>query len=515
MPANPPPSSSATTADNSKAKSSTSGGSSRKKILQTSVPKVPELPISQAFFAVQVHYQTLEELSASSTGGGNYQNEVQRRVEKELVESAKKLFHSIARYRMAPYLQHVHQELEALMGADKLGLLFRQAISGYKDEDPTQNVATTNTNNIKKKKKKNVWHDGLVLDGNQVQSIDELYTKLAEANTRQIEKQQQEMDEEQENDEDEYRRLKIYLAVTHAQIGDYKRAIGLYKEVVEDPRTMIDQQMYATFGLLLIGLFYTSQKPLANRSLVPIENPALRKEGLIMKTWIEKAQTLIDKKGDWDRRNRLRAYQCIWKVWQRDYEGASKLFLETIATYESEELMPLSEFIEYGSLACALALDRPLLKKKVIDSPEFTKEAKNRPYLDALLGNFYYCLYDKYFVALADVETKVLNVRQFWYPHMNFYVREMRIRAYTQLLESYRFIKLESVAQKFGVSEQFIENDLAKFITAGRLHFTIDKVKGTVVNNRPDVKNQQYQGVVKKGDELLNRIQALSRIINI
>jgi 26S proteasome regulatory subunit N7 len=36
-----------------------------------------------------------------------------------------------------------------------------------------------------------------------------------------------------------------------------------------------------------------------------------------------------------------------------------------------------------------------------------------------------------------------------------------------------------------------------------------------VITNRPDTKNAQYQSVIKGGDILLNRVQKLSRVINI
>ena len=41
--------------------------------------------------------------------------------------------------------------------------------------------------------------------------------------------------------------------------------------------------------------------------------------------------------------------------------------------------------------------------------------------------------------------------------HCRYYVREMRIHAYTQLLESYRSLTLQYMANAFGVSEEFID----------------------------------------------------------
>lgn len=41
------------------------------------------------------------------------------------------------------------------------------------------------------------------------------------------------------------------------------------------------------------------------------------------------------------------------------------------------------------------------------------------------------------------------------------------------------------------------------------------QVSGIVETNRPDLKNALYQDTIKKGDVLLNRIQKLSKIIDI
>ena len=43
------------------------------------------------------------------------------------------------------------------------------------------------------------------------------------------------------------------------------------------------------------------------------------------------------------------------------------------------------------------------------------------------------------------------------YPHCRYYIREMRIHVYTQLLESYRSLTLQYMANAFGVSEEFID----------------------------------------------------------
>ena len=46
---------------------------------------------------------------------------------------------------------------------------------------------------------------------------------------------------------------------------------------------------------------------------------------------------------------------------------------------------------------------------------------------------------------------------RFLSPHYRYYVREMRIQAYSQLLESYRSLTLDYMATAFGVTKGFVD----------------------------------------------------------
>ena len=134
----------------------------------------------------------------------------------------------------------------------------------------------------------------------------------------------------------------------------------------------------------------------------------------------------------------------------------------------------------------------------------------------------------------AALEQTHLKPNRLLAPHTRYYVREMRILAYNQLLESYRSLTLDSLARSFGVSIDFVDkyvlyilpfarcvrhvltahhSELSRFIASGRLHCTIDKVNGVVETNRPSVKNAQYETVVRQGDILLNAVQRLSKVL--
>eukprot|EP01042_Synura_sphagnicola_P000187 gene187-188_t len=109
----------------------------------------------------------------------------------------------------------------------------------------------------------------------------------------------------------------------------------------------------------------------------------------------------------------------------------------------------------------------------------------------------------------------LLSKDRFLGGHITYLVREYRVLAYAQYLESYRSVMLPSMATAFGLSSELLDRELARFIASGRLNAKIDKVANVVETVRPDKKNAQYQDVIKKGDALLNQIQKLARVIDV
>lgn len=127
------------------------------------------------------------------------------------------------------------------------------------------------------------------------------------------------------------------------------------------------------------------------------------------------------------------------------------------------------------------------------------------PALSLLTTSLQKSAYADFFTALSDVEQTHLLPSPLLAPHARFYVREMRIKAYSQILESYRSLTLERMCRSFGVSEAFIDRDLSKFIAGGRLKCRIDKVQGVIITNRLEKvgKTGVYENLVKQGDVLL------------
>jgi len=291
----------------------------------------------------------------------------------------------------------------------------------------------------------------------------------------------------------EIRETNLAKAEYLSSIGDREAALTQLR-VTYEKTVSLGQRLDILFHMIRIGLFYTDHDLISRN--------------------VEKARTLIDEGGDWDRRNRLRVYEGLYCMAVRDFKKAANLFLETVSTFTCYELTDYRTFVTYTVLCSMISLPRVQLRKDVVKGSEILEVLHGAPDIQEFLFSLYNCQYAKFFVKLAWVEDFMKTDRNFAV-HYRYYVREMRILAYNQLLESYRSLTLQYMADVFGVSVSFIDQELARFIAAGRLHCKIDKVNGIVETNRPDSKNYQYQSCIRSGDILLNRIQKLSRVINI
>lgn len=127
--------------------------------------------------------------------------------------------------------------------------------------------------------------------------------------------------------------------------------------------------------------------------------------------------------------------------------------------------------------------------------------------ISSLSISLYTSEYKSYFPYLLETYDKVLLPSKYLNQHADYFVREMRRMVYAQLLESYKTLSIKSMAGAFGVSEDFLDKDLSKFIPTKQLNCVIDRVNGIVETNRPDNKNAQYQLLVKQGDGLITKLQ--------
>ncbi|GMP85636.1 hypothetical protein CsSME_00038715 [Camellia sinensis var. sinensis] len=276
--------------------------------------------------------------------------------------------------------------------------------------------------------------------------------------------------------ESEIREAHLAKSLFFIRIGDKEKALEQLK-LTESKTVAAGQKMDLVFHTLQIGFFYMDFD-------------------LISKS-IDKAK----------KKNRLKVYEGLYYMSTRNFKKATSLFLDSISTFTTYELFPYDNFIFYTVLTSIISLDRVSLKLKVVDALEIFTVIGKIPHLLGFLNSLYDCQYN-----WPDGANKIGPL---FASLLLVYMREVRTVVYSQFLESYESVTIEAMAKAFGVTVEFIDLELSHFIAAGKLHCKIDKVAGVLETNRPDAKNALYQATIKQGDFLLNRIQKLSRVIDL
>jgi 26S proteasome regulatory subunit N7 len=318
---------------------------------------------------------------------------------------------------------------------------------------------------------------------------------LAAENAAKLEQLQATLDDAIQNlGETEVREAMLAISDYYCKIGNQEKAMEEYEKTLKKT-VALGQKLDILFTLVRLGFFYYDSE--------------------LVRSSIKRAHQLMEEGSDWDRRNRLKTYEAIAAMQARRFNKSATLFIQTLSTFSSFEIFDFEQYVFYTAVSAIISLDRVSLKEKIIDSSEVLSVINNIPHLQTFLNSYYSGDYKAFFTSLLPLVDRIHNDRVL-HPHARWFCREMRVKAYSQFLESYRSVQLSSMATHFGVSVKFLDEELSRFISMRRLNCKIDKVAGVVETNRPDSKNAEYASTIKQGDLLLNRVQKLAaRVINL
>lgn len=287
----------------------------------------------------------------------------------------------------------------------------------------------------------------------------------------------------------EIRDALLAKAQLFCRIGDIPKAVEAYS-VAYGKTVGVGSRLDITLTLLRIGFVFR------DRALV--------------KKQLQTAKEEMEKGGDWERRNKLKVFQGIDLMLSRNFTEASKVFLSVLPTFPSCALLSFEHFIFYSAVLALLCCDRPTLKDQVVSAPPILEGADDD--IKGLLNSFYSAKYKEFMTFLVPVAKRIKR-DVYLSPHYLYLVRALRLRAYQQYLDPYKTVSLSNMAAAFGVSPQFIEEEVSGFIASGKLGCRVDRVNGVVEAYRPEGRSRLYLQIIKQGDVLLNRIQKLARVL--
>eukprot|EP01083_Nonionella_stella_P255214 876259_1 len=136
---------------------------------------------------------------------------------------------------------------------------------------------------------------------------------------------------------------------------------------------------------------------------------------------MEQTKKLIDKGGDWDRRNRFTVYTSAHNFRIRKFKDAAQGLLDSIATFSANEIFNYESLVKYTIVSSVLSLDRSVIKEKLIDSPDIIKIIDKIKIFKSFLYAFYECRYNEFFRALIEIMRDFVRFDVYLNVHSNFF----------------------------------------------------------------------------------------------
>ena len=312
---------------------------------------------------------------------------------------------------------------------------------------------------------------------------------------KRIEEIKKKMEEDVEGLEEKDKASYIFeIGKIYKEKKQMDKAIEQFKETIAQTISF-NTKFDAIFEILHIGLLEKNQD--------------------ILKEYLAKCKDLLKEEGaDWEKKNRFKIYEGLNFVLNKNFKDAGKNFLEALMTFTSYELFDFKTFVFYTAVINIITVDRKTLKEKIIDNSDVLSCINDIPHLQRFLNSFYDGEYAEFLVELYHI-IQMLKKDFYLSKHYNFFINEMRIKVYSQFLQSYRTVTIENMANVFGVSTNFIDAELSNFISQGRINAKIDKVSGIIECQHNEQNIDLYQTTIRESDILISKIHKLGKLLEI
>ena len=311
---------------------------------------------------------------------------------------------------------------------------------------------------------------------------------------KRIEELQKKMEEDVDGIEEVDKATYIFeIGKIYKEQKMFPQAITQFKETISNTKSF-NTKIDALFEICHIGL--------------------MTKDLDLLKEYLEKIKESLKEGGDWEKKNRLKVYDGLYLLFNRNFKEAGKNFLEALMTFTSYELFDFKTFVFYTAVINIISVDRKTLKEKVIDNSDVLSCINDIPHLQKFLNTFYDGQYAEFFKELYYI-IQVIKKDFYLSKHYNYYINEIRVKVYSQFLQSYKTVTMENMATVFGVSINFIDRELSNFISQGRINAKIDKVSGIIECNHNEQNIDLYQATIRDSDILISKIHKLSKLLEI
>ncbi|MES1919052.1 hypothetical protein MHBO_000926 [Bonamia ostreae] len=211
---------------------------------------------------------------------------------------------------------------------------------------------------------------------------------------------------------------------------------------------------------------------------------------------------------DWEKRNQLKVYKALNYSEKGEFRKAAKLFVSSLSTFASEDILPFSDIILMASAFSFISLDRLSLKSQIIDSPEVVSGLADLPSLDLLLKSVYELKYSDFYTALGKLKP-IFETNRFLRRHFESFENSAKRVIYGQFLESYVSVTVSSIAESFNVSVEQIYKDFFVYISNGEIEAKVDRQEEVIHRYVKDQQAEAFYKIAEAGQHLSQKAQLL------
>lgn len=165
------------------------------------------------------------------------------------------------------------------------------------------------------------------------------------------------------------------------------------------------------------------------------------KDLILLREYLDLCHKLLKDGGDWEKRNKLKVYEGLYSILTKDFKEAGKLFLDALMTFTNYELFSYKDFVFYTSLCNIITVDRKTLKTRIIENSDVVACIKEIPHLEAFMDQFYNGNYIEFFQTFAKIIERIKD-DFFMSKYYKHFIREMRIKTYSQYLRIYYLFRI-------------------------------------------------------------------------
>jgi len=297
-----------------------------------------------------------------------------------------------------------------------------------------------------------------------------------------------------ENDKVKIRETLLATGHLFLERGDFTNAMSKYLEARDYSSSHADT---------LETCFHTARAGILGNSLTQAKNQVDR--ALMLSSELAKAPQI---------EAQLQAMSGLIELrragGQQGYSASVEAFLKTKFNLPQTitDLIAPVDIAIFCTLTALAHMDRPTLKKRILENETFRKFLELSPIMKKLALDFFHCQYSTVFQTLSSIESDLLLDMNLG-PHVHKLIKKIREKGMIQYFSPYVSVKMADMAHAFNLEIAVLEKELASLIADNKIQARIDAHEKVLYAKNPDQRLNTYEKAINVSNAYIRDTRSL------